>query len=59
MARFVTDANVVLQVLAALPLPPQAAIAVRIAGLLLPAISGAAAVLWPTQPLAIGGAAVA
>ncbi len=54
MARFVTDANAVLQVLALLPLPPAVAIAVRIAGLLLPAITGAAAVLWPARPAVPG-----
>ncbi len=52
---FLAAANAVLGILAALPLPPQAAIAVRIAGLLLPALSGAAAVLWP----AVEGAALA
>lgn len=49
---FLQNANAALSVLAMLPLPPQAAIIVRIASLLLPAIGGAAAVLWPVRPSA-------
>jgi len=52
VANFVEAANVVLSILAALPLPPQAALALRIAQLLLPALSGAAQVIWPPVPLA-------
>lgn len=50
IGRFVVSANVVLAILAALPLPPQAALVLRIAQLLLPAISGAAAIIWPIAP---------
>ena len=53
---FLADANSVLGLLALLPLPPQAAVVLRIAQLLLPAISGASAVLWPAHE---GSAAVA
>jgi len=52
VAKFAEAANMVLAILAAVPLPPQAALVLRIAQLLLPALSGAAAVIWPTLPLA-------
>jgi hypothetical protein len=50
--RIAADANAVLAALAMLPLPPQAAIVLRIAQVLVPTVLGVATIVWPAHPVA-------
>jgi hypothetical protein len=58
LPRIATDAEAVLQIAAALPLPPQAAMAFRVASMVLPMITGLASMLMAqAKPAPVAAAA--